>query len=338
MTLGLSQGCSTRTNVGVRSRSGQPRVSIAMEQVNSPNGPKWAVHLRDRVGTIKIEPRSTTARAKGETYLNTQGHQQAYLEEAMGHFQQERRERAYQAIYPYQRIKTSNVQEAYTLDVEMKSVRSHRSRSDFLDPEDVDPDDSGQEERRRAMVATAEKLQNDGEIPQLIRVSAMTELKEFSGKDRDGNKARARISKVKSAFLRDQAPDEGNQAHQDRDRRRKIGYLVHTSRTRGALVSTLEDRDLAQQLTLQRCMDVDEVEETLRACQRMENRQINASMGLNKFHQQTTTSSMSSKTTRALRAIRERVESSRLESESIESDEDMDCRRVCVTATPDQEK
>ena len=91
----------------------------------------------------------------------------------------------------------------------MKSVRSHRSRSDFLDPEDVDPDDSGQEERRRAMVATAEKLQNDGEIPQLIRVSAMTELKEFSGKDRDGNKARARISKVKSAFLRDQAPDEG---------------------------------------------------------------------------------------------------------------------------------
>ena len=109
--------------------------------------------------------------------MNTQGHQQAYLEEAMGHFQQEQRERAYQAIYPYQRIKISNVQEAYTLDVEMKSVRSHRSRSDFLDPEDVDPDDSGQEERRRAMVATAEKLQNDGEIPQLIRVSAMTELK-----------------------------------------------------------------------------------------------------------------------------------------------------------------
>ena len=59
----------------------------------------------------------------------------------------------------------------------MESVRSHRSRSDILDPEDVDPGESGQEERRREMVATAETLQNGGGIPQRIRVSAMTELK-----------------------------------------------------------------------------------------------------------------------------------------------------------------
>ena len=38
----------------------------------------------------------------------------------------------------------------------------------------------------------------------------MTELKEFSGKDRDEDKARSWISKVKSAFLRDPAPDEEN--------------------------------------------------------------------------------------------------------------------------------
>ena len=36
----------------------------------------------------------------------------------------------------------------------------------------------------------------------------MMELKEFSGKDRDEYKARSWISKVKSAFLRDQAPEE----------------------------------------------------------------------------------------------------------------------------------
>ena len=93
-----------------------------------------------------------------------------YLEEAIERFQQEQREQAYLEIYPSQRIKTRIGLEAYSPDVEMKSVRSHHSRSEIFDPEDVDPDDLGQEERRRAMVATAEKLQNDGEIPQLIRV------------------------------------------------------------------------------------------------------------------------------------------------------------------------
>ena len=57
----------------------------------------------------------------------------------MERFQQEQRERAYQAIYPRQRIKTARAQEAYTPDVEMESVRSHLSRSDISDPEDVDP-------------------------------------------------------------------------------------------------------------------------------------------------------------------------------------------------------
>uniref|UniRef100_M4BNC0 Uncharacterized protein n=1 Tax=Hyaloperonospora arabidopsidis (strain Emoy2) TaxID=559515 RepID=M4BNC0_HYAAE len=47
---------------------------------------------------------------------------------------------------------------------------------------------------------------------------------------------------------------------------------------------------------------------------------------------------MSSKTARAVRAIREKVESSGSESDSIESDEDMDRRWVCVTTTPGQEK
>ena len=36
------------------------------------------------------------------------------------------------------------------------------------------------------------------------------ELKEFAGKDNDEDRARGWISKVKSAFLRDQAPDNEN--------------------------------------------------------------------------------------------------------------------------------
>ena len=46
-------------------------------------GPSGAAHLSDRIETIKTEPRSTSARAKGDTNSTTQGHLQAYLEEAL---------------------------------------------------------------------------------------------------------------------------------------------------------------------------------------------------------------------------------------------------------------
>ena len=105
-------------------------------------------------------------------------------------------------------------------------------------------------------------------------------------------------------------------------------------------IATLDDRDLAKQLTLLRLMDINEMEETLRACQWMENRQIKSSMGSNKFHQRAIAPAnpMASKTTRAVRAIREKVGSSGSESESIGSEEDVDRHRVCVATTSDQEK
>ena len=83
----------------------------------------------------------------------------------------------------------------------MESVGSHLSRSDFFDPEDVDPGDSGKEVRRRALAATTKDFQDGGGTPQRIRVSAMTELKEFSGKYRDEDWVRKWISKVESAFI-----------------------------------------------------------------------------------------------------------------------------------------
>ena len=119
-------------------------------------GPSGAAH-RDRVETIKIEPSSMITCAKGEM-TSMQGHLRTYLDEATERFHQVQRERAYQAIYPSQRIKPSGVQETYTPAVEMESVRSHHSRSDIFDPKDADPDNLGQEERRRAMVAITETL------------------------------------------------------------------------------------------------------------------------------------------------------------------------------------
>ncbi|OWY98079.1 LOW QUALITY PROTEIN: hypothetical protein PHMEG_00031248 [Phytophthora megakarya] len=43
---------------------------------------------------------------------------------------------------------------------------------------------------------------------QRVRISAISDLKEFTGKDQDEDRARTWISKVKSAFMRDQASDD----------------------------------------------------------------------------------------------------------------------------------
>ena len=105
-------------------------------------------------------------------------------------------------------------------------------------------------------------------------------------------------------------------------------------------IATLDDRDLAKQLTLLRLTDVNELDETLRACQRMESRQSKTTTGSNKFHQRANAypNPTSSKTARAVRTIRERIESSGSEPDLSGSDEDKDHRRVCVTTTSGQER
>uniref|UniRef100_A0AAV1U935 Uncharacterized protein n=1 Tax=Peronospora matthiolae TaxID=2874970 RepID=A0AAV1U935_9STRA len=105
-------------------------------------------------------------------------------------------------------------------------------------------------------------------------------------------------------------------------------------------IATLDDRDLAKQLTLLRLADIEELDETLRACQRMESRQLKTSTGSNKVYQRANGSPnpTPSKTSRAVRAIRERIESSGSESDSMGSDEDKNRRRVCVTTTSGQER
>ena len=73
-------------------------------------------------------------------------------------------------------------------------------------------------------------------------------------------------------------------------------------------IATLDDRDLAKQLTLLRLRDIDEMEDTLRACQRVENLQIKIDDGIKQFHQRAIapTNPMASKTTRVMRSIREK--------------------------------
>jgi len=89
-------------------------------------------------------------------------------------------------------------------DEDMKSVGSTH---DPPGPNEYDPDDLSVGAPRQAAVATAGVSAGGGAMAPRIRVSAISELKEFSGKDGDEERARSWISKVKSAFVRDQAPD-----------------------------------------------------------------------------------------------------------------------------------
>ena len=98
--------------------------------------------------------------------------------------------------------------------------------------------------------------------------------------------------------------------------------------------------DLAKQLTLLRLLDVEDMEETLRAYHRMENRYTKASMGQGKFNQRSTahTDQVPSKSTRAVRAIRVERESSSSESDPSGSEEDVDRRRIRAATVFNQVK
>ncbi|POM63068.1 hypothetical protein PHPALM_27695, partial [Phytophthora palmivora] len=60
----------------------------------------------------------------------------------------------------------------------------------------------------RATVATATTGSAGSTMIQRVRISAISDLKEFTGRDQDEDRARAWIGEVKSAFMRDQASDE----------------------------------------------------------------------------------------------------------------------------------
>ncbi|GMF48408.1 unnamed protein product [Phytophthora fragariaefolia] len=72
---------------------------------------------------------------------------------------------------------------------------------------EYDPDDIDLPTTDRAAMATMTTGSTGSTMIQRVRISAISDLKEFSGKDHDEDRARAWLGKVKSAFLRDQASD-----------------------------------------------------------------------------------------------------------------------------------
>ncbi|KAE9084202.1 hypothetical protein PF010_g20931 [Phytophthora fragariae] len=92
-----------------------------------------------------------------------------------------------------------------TRDVEMESAGSgdlERLQWEY------DPDDLDLPAAAPAAMATAAVGFSESTLIQRVRISGVSDLKEFTGKDQDEDRARAWISKVKPSFMRDQASDE----------------------------------------------------------------------------------------------------------------------------------
>ncbi|ETO58694.1 hypothetical protein F444_22926, partial [Phytophthora nicotianae P1976] len=254
-------------------------------------------------------------------------------------------------------------------DVDMESVRSNHGE---YDPDDLDLHASWQ-----VTVATAATTTGLPAITPRIRISAMSEPKGFSRKDDDEDRARAWIGKVKSAFVRDQAPDDetslvlgglftgparnwyrqlsrttrGDWKELLREFQAQFCGLGVSLRVKSGpsdvrrehvehFIETLDDRDLADQLALLRISDADALEEVLRARQRAKNRHGRAHFGPSKYRQKAASSDATkSASTRKVQTV---VTANQSDSDSDSglsgSESDRDLRRIYLAATEGESK
>ncbi|CAI5738349.1 unnamed protein product [Hyaloperonospora brassicae] len=290
---GSSQYASAESESDSEASTGIQRMSL---------GPSGSSYLHDRAKGIKADPRSAAISTTGDDAVALQVHLLSYIDNAMERYEQRQRNGVGR--------------------IASRSIRLWRSPK-------APPYESDREDLRRSLMAPAEVSTNSRPSPQRIRFSVTGDLKKFNGRDRDEDRARIWISKVKSAFLRDQIPDEEKclvfdllegfmvryegygvsdviQYYHARQRpdetpleylhrlngeaiRDKVAIREGRHATRHEhveqFISTLDDRELAKQLTLLQLSDADDMEETLRAYQRMEKLYTKTLMGPGKFHQ-----------------------------------------------------
>ncbi|KAG2891436.1 hypothetical protein PC117_g24244 [Phytophthora cactorum] len=179
---------------------------------------------------------------------------------------------------------------------------------------------------------------------QRVRISAISDLKEFTGKDQDEDRARAWIGKAKSALMRDQESDaETCLTFADllagparnwyrqlaRSTQNKWPDLLWSFQTQ---YCGLGDPDLVDRLTLLRLPDADELEEVLRALDRAKHRHKKAVAGSNKFRQRAPAPMAPDRRVQKIQAA-----DSGTESGSEESDSDPDSHpRICLAAGEDR--
>ncbi|POM62438.1 hypothetical protein PHPALM_28410 [Phytophthora palmivora] len=242
-------------------------------------------------------------------------------------------------------------------DVEMRSVGSHSGCQDEFHPADLSIDIP-----RPALVASAGISSGNQSRTAIaaprIRVSAISELKEFSGKENDEDRARSWLGTAESFHAKQLEGSAGNVPDvyyhaRKRSDESPLEYL-HRLNIAGLrarlqikdgpeatrrehvehLIKTLDDRDLADQLALLHLADVDALEDTLRAHQRAKARQGKAHAGSNRFRQKATTTPQAAppKTARAIQADRTTSDSSESESDTGGSGSEDELRQIYVAA------
>ncbi|KAG6586703.1 uncharacterized protein IUM83_18116 [Phytophthora cinnamomi] len=136
-----------------------------------------------RKQAAKQADQATTATGSGSD--ESTGRLESYFQAAMSRFLREQQTPAPQAI-----------QNPGSQDVDMESTESP-------DPDhshwEYDPDELDFPTPSRAAVATTTAGSTGSTMIQRVRISAISDLKEFSGKDQDEDRARAWVGKVKSA-------------------------------------------------------------------------------------------------------------------------------------------
>ncbi|KAE8968640.1 hypothetical protein PF011_g27105 [Phytophthora fragariae] len=296
---GSSQYASATSEAGSDSSSGSRRMSL---------GPSGAAMLQARAaGDLSVKaptPRPTevtSSRASPRTPPQDPANSlESYFQAAMSRFLSERPEMR----TPRQRAIHSKIGER---DVDMESVVSQ----DHPELWEYDPDDLDIGATRRTAATAAVVAPTGSPAVQRVEISAISDLKEFTGKDRDEERARGWIGKVKqlrrstrtkwSDLLQsfqtqycglgvsvawqyyharkrsEETPLEylhrlnvaGMRARlkiKDGDSKGRLEHVEH-------FIETLGDPDLADQLTLLRLADADQLEDVLRARERAKSRQ-----------------------------------------------------------------
>uniref|UniRef100_H3H6F8 Retrotransposon gag domain-containing protein n=1 Tax=Phytophthora ramorum TaxID=164328 RepID=H3H6F8_PHYRM len=187
-----------------RSQTGSSQYGSATSEAGSDSsielqrmtlGPAGAAMLQSRKERSETKP---TVIASSDRAQAPPERMQSFFNAAMEHFLKEQ-----QAISTTRVVDQTEPPE--TEDVDMESVESNRR--DHSHPSEYDPDDLSVDAAPRAVVVSAGTTGGGTLSATRIRVSAISELKEFSGKDNDEDRARSWFGKLKSAFVRDQAPD-----------------------------------------------------------------------------------------------------------------------------------
>ncbi|KAE8885312.1 hypothetical protein PF003_g30692 [Phytophthora fragariae] len=154
---------------------------------------------RPRSRSRKPRPTSTDRTVRTTRSEESTSRFECYFQTAMSRSLKEQ----HQATAPSAAVKAIKYVESH--EEEMKSTGSR-------DPDpsrwEYDPDENDRPIPARTAVATTTTGPPASSTIQQIRISAISDLKEFTGRDQDEDRARSWISKVKSALLRDRATDE----------------------------------------------------------------------------------------------------------------------------------